>query len=63
MARARRVLVLLAVLPVVVVTTSLARPVTRATTGGTPSCLDLGPPLADIDQLNRFWRAEGVARV
>jgi hypothetical protein len=62
--RARRVLVLLAVLPVVVVTIALARPVTRATTGGTASCLEVEPTVADMaDQLNRFWRAEGVARL
>jgi hypothetical protein len=65
MPRARRVLVLLAVLPVVVVvTTALARPVTRSTSGSTASCLELEPPVAAMaDQLNRFWRAEGVARL
>jgi Putative neutral zinc metallopeptidase len=64
MARARRVLVLLAVLPVVIVTIALARPVTRSTSGSTTSCLELEPPVAAMaDQLNRFWRAEGVVRV
>jgi Putative neutral zinc metallopeptidase len=64
MPRARRVLALVAVLPVVVVTIALARPVTRATTGGRASCLELDPTVADMaEQLNRFWRAEGVVRV
>jgi hypothetical protein len=65
MARARRVLVLLAALPIVALLTSvLAAPAARPTVRTATGCVELEPAVAAIaDQLNRFWRAEGAARL
>jgi hypothetical protein len=65
MARARRVLVLLAALPIVAALTSaLAVPATRPTVRPATGCVELEPAVAAIaEQLNLFWRAEGAARL
>jgi Putative neutral zinc metallopeptidase len=65
MARARRVLVLLAALPIVAALTSaLAVPATRPVVRTATGCVEPEPAVAAIaEQLNQFWRAEGAARL